>query len=211
MPAMVPYGRMGSDVILDAVVKLVATREPEETSVRNVARDAGVSVGAVQYHYRTKDELLSAAMGEMDRRFREHMQQILSQITDPKQRLRAFLYSIAAAHDDAREGAVIWTVFAARASVNKRLQQEHSDNWQQAEAAILDLLQAAFPERSCHADDAAMLLAVTDGIAVARAAETPQRMTAKRAETLIDKALANIMKHGQRKSRPQSEQRQVAK
>ena len=135
---MVPCVRMGSDAILDAVVKLVGTRGPEETSVRNVAKEAGVSVGAVQHHYRSKDDLLFAAMEEMNRRFQHEMQQALSQITDPKQQLRYFLYSIAAVHDAVREGVVIWTVFAARASVNERLREQHSRNWQLVETATLE-------------------------------------------------------------------------
>lgn len=193
MVAMVPYVRMGSDAILDAVVKLVGTRGPEETSVRNVAKEAGVSVGAVQHHYRSKDDLLFAAMEEMNRRFQHEMQQALSQISDPKQQLRYFLYSIAAGYDDAREGAVIWTVFAARAAVNERLREQHSNSWQLVETATLELLQKAYPGRGFDADDAALLLAVTDGIAVARAAENPQRMTAHRAGQLIDKALARLI------------------
>lgn len=190
---MVPYVRMASDAILDAVVKLVGTRGPEETSVRNVAREAGVSVGAVQHHYRSKDDLLFAAMEEMNRRFHNEMQQALSQISDPKQQLRYFLYSIAAINDAAREGAVIWTVFAARAAVNQRLREQHSNSWQLVETATLELLQKAYPGRDFDADDAALLLAVTDGIAVARAAENPQRMTAHRAGQLIDKTLARLI------------------
>ncbi len=190
---MLPYDRMATDEILKAVVKLVATRGPEETSVRNVAREAGVSVGAVQHHFRTKEDLLSAAMGEMDRLFREYMQQLLSQITDPKKQLEVFLQSIAAADDEAREGAVIWTVFAARAAVNDRLMVEHSKNWRQAEQAIFDLLQVAYPNSGFSADDAALLLAIADGIAVARAAETPKRITAKRAKKLIDQAIQQVV------------------
>ena len=57
--------------ILDAVVKLVATYGPDTTTVRNVAAEAEVSVGAVQHHYRTKEELLVAAMTAAGDEFRQ--------------------------------------------------------------------------------------------------------------------------------------------
>lgn len=46
--------------IFDAVTALPTTRGPETMSVRNVASEAGVSIGALQHHLRTKEDLLLA-------------------------------------------------------------------------------------------------------------------------------------------------------
>lgn len=48
--------------IADAVLDLVAERGLEEASIRHVAARAGVSVGMVQHHFRTKDELMQFAL-----------------------------------------------------------------------------------------------------------------------------------------------------
>ena len=197
MAAMVPYDRMGSDVILDAVIKLIATRGPDDTTVRKVAAEAGVSVGAVQHHFRTKDELLVAAMRELNRRFIASMEKTLDKLPTAEERLRAFLYAIAATSDHARDGAVIWTAFAARACVDERLREEHSANWDYVEKTLLNLLREAHPDKELYADDAAHLLAVADGIAVARAAENPRRMTEKRALRILDAALSAVTSRGE--------------
>lgn len=197
MGAMLPYERMGSDAILDAVVRLIATRGPEETTVRKVAAEAGVSVGAVQHYFRTKDELLSAAMRELNRQFIANMEKTLDTLPTAEERLRAFLYALAAANDHAREGAVIWTAFAARACVNEQLRNEHSANWDYVEKTLLQLLREAHPDKNLTPDDAAHILAVADGIAVARAAENPRRMTEKRALSILNAALAAVTGRGE--------------
>ena len=197
MAAMVPYERMGSDVILNAVIKLIATRGPEETTIRKVAAEAGVSVGAVQHHFRTKEELLTAVMRELNRRFIAEMEETLDKLPTAHERLRTFLYAIAAADDRARDGAIIWTVFAARACVDEQLREEHSTNWTYVEGVLLRLLQEAHPDKILNADDAAHLLAVADGIAVARAAENPRRMTEKRALRILDAALSAVTSRGE--------------
>lgn len=178
--------------ILNAVITLIATRGPEATSVRNVAAEAGVSVGAVQYYFRTKDELLLAAMREINQQFLDIIHPIMAAIPDPKGRLRAFTHYLAAVEDYSHEGAVIWTVFAARACVNEGLRAEHSRNWHHTEQELQRLMHEAYPEAEVTADHAALLLAVTDGVAVARAAEDPDRMTTARATAIVDAALAAV-------------------
>jgi AcrR family transcriptional regulator len=48
--------------IAEAVLDLVAQHGLEEVSIRHVAARAGVSVGMVQHHFRTKDDLMRFAL-----------------------------------------------------------------------------------------------------------------------------------------------------
>lgn len=52
---------VSSEQLTDALMRLVVEGGLEAVSVRTVAKEAGVSVGAVQYHFATKDDLLIAA------------------------------------------------------------------------------------------------------------------------------------------------------
>src|SRR5918998_5661471 len=52
---------VSSEQLTDALMRLVVDGGLEAVSVRTVAKEAGVSVGAVQYHFETKDDLLYAA------------------------------------------------------------------------------------------------------------------------------------------------------
>ena len=47
--------------VLDAVETLIATRGLDNVSIREVATEAGVSIGTVQYYCRSKDEMLVMA------------------------------------------------------------------------------------------------------------------------------------------------------
>lgn len=54
--------------IREAALSLVAERGAAATSIRMVAKAAGVSPGAVTHHYRTKDDLLAAVHRSVEQR-----------------------------------------------------------------------------------------------------------------------------------------------
>jgi AcrR family transcriptional regulator len=54
--------------IADALLRLAATEGLESVSLRHVAAEAGVSMGAVQHYFRTKDEMLRFALEHQARR-----------------------------------------------------------------------------------------------------------------------------------------------
>jgi AcrR family transcriptional regulator len=64
-------GGMNQDIntkekILQAAVSLLAKQpEPDRITVRDVAREAGVGVGLINYHFHSREELLSQAIGSM--------------------------------------------------------------------------------------------------------------------------------------------------
>ncbi|KQP97617.1 MULTISPECIES: TetR/AcrR family transcriptional regulator [unclassified Rathayibacter] len=175
--------------ILSAVVTVLSTRGAEHLSIRTVAAEAGVSVGAVQHHFPTKQALLTGAMARVEERFRLRMRARLEHEPSAEVRLRAFCDEIACVADADLADAVVWTAFAARAGTDPEIRAIHSAGWTHTEGVVLALMHAAHPAAAFGPDDAALLLAVLDGIAVARAAEEPARMTSARARVLISSAL----------------------
>lgn len=171
--------------ILDAVVKLVATYGPDTTTVRNVAAEAEVSVGAVQHHYRTKEELLVAAMTAAGDEFRQLAAERTGAVQGPREQLQALLQLLACVFDEDLSRGVVWTAFASRAATDPSLRALHVEQRQQVEQMLRDALRAAYPD----SDDAAGLLALCDGIAVARAAEGSQRIDSGRAQRLVEQAI----------------------
>jgi AcrR family transcriptional regulator len=187
-------GRRGSsrDVILDAVVAVLSTRGSDALSIRNVATEAGVSVGAVQHSFPTKDALIVGAMTAVNDRFRARLRALLEAEESPEAQLRVFCAEVSCVADAGLADAVVWTSFAARASTDDGIRTIHAADWARTEEVLLRLLVAAYPDSGVTADDAALVLAVTDGIAVARAAEQSDRMTTERALRVIDATLAPI-------------------
>ena len=175
--------------ILDAVVKLVATYGPDTTTVRNVAAEAEVSVGAVQHHYRTNEELLVAAMTAAGDEFRQLAAERTGAVQGPREQLQALLQLLACVFDEDLSRGVVWTAFASRAATDPSLRALHVEQRQQVEQMLRDALRAAYPDSGIDSDDAAGLLALCDGIAVARAAEGPQRIDSGRAQRLVEQAI----------------------
>ncbi|MDY0911455.1 TetR/AcrR family transcriptional regulator [Rathayibacter festucae] len=176
--------------ILSAVVTVLSTRGADQLSIRTVAAEAGVSVGAVQHHFPTKQALLTGAMARVEERFRLRTRARLEHEPSPEVRLRAFCDEIACVADADVADAVVWTAFASRAGTDPEIRALHTAGWSRTEDVVLELLRAAHPSAGLGPDDAALLLAVLDGIAVARAAEQPTRLSPTRARALITRTLA---------------------
>ena len=186
--------------ILDAALEVVATRGLEGTSVRTVAAAAGVSVGAVQHHFSTKDALLTAAMDRVSVGFQQEIQQRIEAATDPRGALREVLLVLACAHEEDTRGARVWAAFATRAAVDPQIAAGYAAAWQQLETFLVGLLEPLRPSPSPvgvtgNADVAAVLLALVDGLAIARAAE-PGRMPADRADRMVETALSSLLGDG---------------
>ena len=182
--------------IVDALLVLVASRGVDHLTVRNIAAEAGMSVGAVQHHFGTKDSLVIAAMQAVDEKFRRRLRERLTNVPTADERLRIFCREIACIEGPDLTDAVVWTAFAARACTDAPIRALHAASWAGTEQFTLTLLADAYPDVEVTADDAALLLAVTDGIAVARGAEQSSRMSPRRAMRLIEHVLRSIAARG---------------
>jgi AcrR family transcriptional regulator len=188
------------DRILDAMLELISTRGPEALSIRNVAAAAGVSVGAVQHHFSTRDKLLLAAMNAVEQRFMVRIRELIRDDASPESRLRSFCIEIAGLGSDDTTEVVVWTVFAARAAVDDSIRTLHVAAWGRTELFLRGLIEAVMSNVSdaatetdaTTADSAAFLLAVLDGIAVSRAAERSARISQERGIRILDQALRAI-------------------
>jgi AcrR family transcriptional regulator len=71
------------DALLEAALASLQDKGYADTTARDVANRAGVSLGAIGYHYRTVQELLDAALAEGVRRWLEPLAAALSQAQPP--------------------------------------------------------------------------------------------------------------------------------
>ena len=65
----------------------------EDITIRQIAKRAEIGIGTINYHYQSKDKLLSDAVGELMNTLASGLGQ--EQSTDPHQKLRQFLMTIA--------------------------------------------------------------------------------------------------------------------
>lgn len=168
--------------ILVAVEQILVSRGVEQVTTRNVAAVAGVSLGAVQYHFHTKDELLIAAMDKVSDDFRRLFISATDSGTHARTTLAVVCRILGGVDDESRTASVIWLAFASKAATSEAVARAHRESWRLLESGMTSLLRELNP--ALDQDDAAMLMAMLDGIAIARATET-DRMTSPRAQHLI--------------------------
>jgi TetR/AcrR family transcriptional repressor of bet genes len=179
-----------SDRLLACVLDLLVAEGYEGISIRRVAAAAGVSIGAVQHHFPTKDALLAAAMERVSRQFEARLDRRIAPGAGPAEVLRAVADELVSTGEERRPASVIWLVRLARAAVHEPTAEVHRREWQQVEDLLAHLIVAARPDLAEQAarDEATVLLALLDGLAGAVAVE-PGRVSGERAEALVARHL----------------------
>lgn len=155
--------------VVAAVCEVVATEGLDAATVRRVAAVAGVSIGAVQHHFRTKDAMLLAAFEHV---VDETEKRVGAVELGPEVRrnLSVILREMLPLDATRLREAKVYVAFAARAATSRELAGVQS----RALAHITDRLTEAFVaaarqqrRRITHAAarrEAELLLAVTDGL-----------------------------------------------
>jgi TetR/AcrR family transcriptional repressor of bet genes len=77
--------------IVRAAATVLGRQGSADTSMKEIAREAGVAPGLLHYYFESKDELLLAVAGELDRQMSEAWAAAVEGIDDPLERLVAAL------------------------------------------------------------------------------------------------------------------------
>lgn len=183
-----------SDRLVGTVVHLLVAQGYEGISIRRVAAAAGVSIGAVQHHFPTKDALLAAAMRRVADRFRARLAVRVPPGTPPARALREVADELLGAEAEQRPSSVLWLVRLARAAVHEPTAELHRVEWRAVEDLLALLVAAAQPDLAGQParDEATLLLALLDGLAGALAVE-PARVGEERGRALLRRHLDALL------------------
>ncbi len=67
--------------LIAATLRVISERGFDSTTVRDIAHEAGASLGSVNYYFKSKDELLRVAVAESDRQFRIRVREVVGDTT----------------------------------------------------------------------------------------------------------------------------------
>ncbi|MGH3152535.1 MAG: TetR/AcrR family transcriptional regulator [Streptosporangiaceae bacterium] len=106
--------------IADAVFEVIGSRGLQAVSLRDVAAQARVSMGAVQHYFASKDQMLLFALGHMRDRALARMQGELAAISEPSARetVRAAARAMLPIGEQGRQEAIVAAAFYAVATVH---------------------------------------------------------------------------------------------
>ncbi|MFF8958712.1 TetR/AcrR family transcriptional regulator [Streptomyces sp. NPDC014894] len=182
--------------LADALLRIAAARGLDRVSVREVASAAGVSIGAVQYYFSTKDEMLAFAFRQVVDRTRARVRG-LKPGAGPRQTLAAALRQLLPL--DARRLAEcrVYLAFAARATTSPTLAAIQNATLAAIHEELRQTLASLPSPPSGHpvlhpARDARLLLALVDGLmfdAVTAPAALPPAIAAKTLDLYLERLL----------------------
>lgn len=183
--------------LLDALVSITAERGLDQVSIREVAAEAGVSVGTVQYYCRSKDEMLEMAFRHILRRMSDRAAATRRTGTFT-QVLRRALQEFLPLDDLRRRESRVYLAFAARAAVTPRLAEVQHELLGEMRARCAAVFQAA-KDSGEAADDfdpkaaATVTTALVDGLLLHMLTD-PSGLRATTAVRVLDDHLRQFLR-----------------
>ncbi len=185
--------------LLEAVLRLAARRSSQLMTIREIASEAGVSVGRLQHHFGSRDDLITQA-------FEHHLLLVVERFNAMREapgtvieRMEQVLREVAIGRS--WERSTIWVDIIARAVVSEKYREIANVINEQWRNLLVEIVQEGvdsgeFRVRSSVADAAAHLVAVSDGLsmlvvsggeaAVAAGAEYRRRLVFDAASAVLD-------------------------
>ncbi|MGW7487713.1 TetR/AcrR family transcriptional regulator [Streptomyces sp. NPDC054786] len=159
--------------ISEALWRIASTRGLDGVSLRDVAAEAGISLGRLQHYFRTRDEMLLFALRHINRLAADRIRTRIEALTEeptPREVLRACLSGMLPLDDRSRTGLLVGAAYFARAVHDETLRAEAENGIPQLRAFFADQLRLAAdrgelpPERATE-DEAMLLISMADGLA----------------------------------------------
>ncbi len=158
-----PYATTSPTRLAAALLEVAARSGLEAASVREVANEAGVSIGAVQHHFPTKDEMLAYSLRALSDRVLTRLANVDPDI-DPARTLFAALSQLLPLDEQRGSEVHVMAAFAVRAVTSPSLSVIRSSTLftvRTGIATVLIRLGAPDPETR-----ATLLLAAVHGLAL---------------------------------------------
>jgi AcrR family transcriptional regulator len=174
--------------LAEAVWTVIRRDGLQRASVRNVAREAGLSMGSLRHYFATQGELLCFAMQLVGERARARVRAI-EPADDPRETAERLLRELVPLDEERRAEAEVWLAFTGHALVDpdqRAIHQRIHDELNGACATAITLLADAglVPGDLDVALEAARLHAILDGLAI-HAVMRPERVPPSRITAVI--------------------------
>ncbi|QMV21351.1 TetR family transcriptional regulator [Streptomyces sp. SCUT-3] len=165
MPKQVDHERRRRRVI-EAVYALADEHGLEGVTLRDVARQAGMSMGAVQRSFRTKDEMLALALAHVSEAFAARVRAAADEPSPPAPALARVAGDLALLGAERRPEAQVWLAFVARAAVTPAMAGILRDGYPAVQGLLAGLVREAAGTAVDAELEARTLLALADGLTV---------------------------------------------
>jgi AcrR family transcriptional regulator len=194
MPRQVDPERRRAE-LAEAVWTVIRRDGLQRASVRNVAREAGLSMGSLRHYFASQSELLCFAMQLVGDRARARIRAMAPE-PDPRQAAERLLHQLVPLDDERRAESEVWLAFTGHALVDPEQRAIHErihDQLHGACATAITLLaDAGLTARDLDIPlEATRLHALVDGLAV-HAVMRPSELPPSRIEAVLARHLDTL-------------------
>lgn len=179
-----------------AVWQLVVRDGMGEVSVRNVAREAGLSQGAMRYYFSSQAELLLFSMQQVTEGVNRRIEALRQQDVPPRERVRNMLLEILPVDKVRRTEMQVWWAFVNQALVDESLHEHASQVYDALRQGMVDAInwlrrKGELKPGLSPAREAERLYALVDGLAI-HAILKPDAMPARTIRQVLDHHLDTL-------------------
>ncbi|MBT2624239.1 TetR family transcriptional regulator [Bacillus sp. HU-1818] len=179
--------------IAEAAWRVILERGMEGATVRNIADEAELSLGALRHYFSTQDELLVYAMKLVKEKSAARINEIAVQDLPPKEKILNILLEIVPTDDETRAEMEVWFAFTVYFRHKETVYDAQHDGIFIAMRKLIDYLDQ-FHLLQNHLDkeiETEKLYALIDGLALHAMLE-PERVNKKRIERVLIQHLHSI-------------------
>ncbi|MEG6533679.1 TetR/AcrR family transcriptional regulator [Caldifermentibacillus hisashii] len=184
MPKIVDHDNR-KKAIAEATWQVILEQGMKGATVRNIARKAGLSLGALRHYFSTQEELLIYAMDLVKERVSERVEKIALKNLPPKEMVLQMLLEIVPTNETTRAEMEVWLEFVLFFR-NKGNRESQNDGILEGIQKLLDSLdRAQFLKKEIDKDlETERLCALIDGLAI-HAILNPERLTKERIISIL--------------------------
>jgi len=167
--------------IAKATWRVILDKGMEGATVRNIAEEAGLSLGALRHYFSNQDDLLVYAMTLVLERATERIETVVRQDLSPKERVMAVLLEIVPVNEETLAEMEVWFAFMAYVKHRKDELDVPGDGMWEGVQKLMGYLESSGLLREGRDLDleTERLYALIDGIAIHALLE-PERLHADR-------------------------------
>ncbi|PUA40076.1 TetR family transcriptional regulator [Paenibacillus elgii] len=194
MPKIVDHEKQ-RHIVAQAALRVIQKFGLEQATVRNIAKEAGLSVGSMRHYFSTQVELFAFCMDLYAQRVQKRVAELTVEepfLPDLKQLLLQFL----PVNEERTKEMEVWFLFNSKVMIYPELKKvsEEMQNglYRTAEFVIETLVESNLAKSGLDAAlEAEKLYALVDGLAIHQLMQ-PGRLSPERLEYLLDQHLSSL-------------------
>lgn len=194
MPKIVDHDKQRV-LVAEAAWRIIRRDGMEQASVRNIAEEAGVSVGSMRHYFSTQSELLRYAMNLVSERV-SHRVQKMSFTGSPMDNMKCLLLEFLPNTEEKLAEMEVWYAFTARSKTDPTLKELANTVYDELRQAVGSVITYLIKHDLSRPDldkelEIERLYALVDGLGI-HTVLRPDQMNAKLMDDVLTLHLASL-------------------